>query len=251
MTLDPIQSEALTFLLSVERVYAALTAGAATPGEPTLGGRLLYAGELDGRGRALMVAGNVAGAASLGACAEAAIGKQAVRDGVADFLVNSLDEGLRILKNEIRKRETVAVCVAGEPAAVEAEMRERGVVADLLAPEIDLDLPVGQVIVAWRVGDAPAQWLPRVDAMALEIVERAGGADLGVARRWLRLAPRYLGRMARGVRVLRCEAGVAEEFVGRVRTAVAGGEIGVEVEVGVDWGDSGRFGVSDPFALKL
>ena len=35
--------------------------------EPCLGGQLLYAGELDATGRALVVAGNIAGAASLAA----------------------------------------------------------------------------------------------------------------------------------------------------------------------------------------
>lgn len=235
--LDSIQLDALDFTLSVERNYAALIGLAAGDAagageEPSLGGKLLYSGDLDGAGRALMVAGNISGAATLAATANSAAGKQAMRDGVTDFLVNSLDEGLRILKNEVRKRETVAVCIAGEAGAVEAEMRERGVVADLVAPVADAQLPAGIVMVTWRVGAGPAQWLPKVDPMALECIET------GAARRWLRLAPRYLGRMAQGVRVLRCEAGVADDFAARVRGAVASGEIGVEVEIGVVGGDS-------------
>ena len=234
MTLDSIQLEALEFTLSVERIYAALLgAEAISLDEPTLGGKLLYVGALDGAGRALMVAGNIAGAASLAATADSAVGKQAVRDGVADFLVNSLDEGLRILKNEIRMLEPVAVCIAASSGAVEAEMRERGVVADLGAPSVVSELPLGQVIVSWRVAAAPAQWLPRIDKIALECVEMAGGLDIGCARRWLHLAPRYLGRMAQGVRVLRCESSAGNEFVARVRRAVTGGEIGVEVEMKV------------------
>ena len=74
-----------------------------------------------------MVAGNIAGAASLAATADPVAQKQAIREGVVNFLVTSLDEALRILKNEIRKRETVAVCVAASPQAVAAEMLERGV----------------------------------------------------------------------------------------------------------------------------
>lgn len=229
MTFDSIPLEALEFTLAVERIYAALISGADT--EPTLGGKLLYAGELDAKGRALMVAGNIAGAASLGVTGDSAAGKQAVRDGVADFLVNSLDEGLRILKNEVRKREAAAVCVAADPGAVEAEMRERGVVADLVAPAVDSELPSGPVIVAWGVAAAPAQWLPRVDRIALECIEKAGGLEAGAARRWLHQAPRYIGRMAQGVRVLRCDSGVADELVERVQGAVASGEIGVEVQV--------------------
>ncbi len=50
--------------------------------------------------------------------------------------MTSLDEALRILKNEIRKRETVAVCVAAAPETVEREMLERGVLPDLLPPAL-------------------------------------------------------------------------------------------------------------------
>src|SRR5947209_11758122 len=70
--------------------------------EPDLAGRLLYAGQMDEDGRALIVAANIAGAASLCATSDQQQQKQAVRDGVVDFLVTSLDEALRILKNEIR-----------------------------------------------------------------------------------------------------------------------------------------------------
>ena len=230
LTLDSIQLDALEFTLAVERAYAVLVAfGAGAAEEPSLGGKLLYAGELNAGGRALMVAGNISGAATLAATADSAAGKQAMRDGVTDFLVNSLDEGLRILKNEVRKRETVAVCIGTDPGAVEAEMQERGVVADLLVPEALPELAPEMVIVCWQVAAAPAQWLPKVDAIAMECVEKAGEVGIGAARRWLRQAPRYLGRMSQGLRVMRCEARVADAFAARVRAAVAGGEIGVEV----------------------
>ena len=83
-----------------------------------------------------MVAGNIAGAAIAGSdCGDQTRQKQAIRDGVVDFLVTSLDEALRILKNEIRKGETVAVCVGAAPKTVEQEMLERGVAPDLLRPD--------------------------------------------------------------------------------------------------------------------
>ena len=95
--------------------------------EPGLGGRLLWAGELDGSGRAIVVAGNISGVATLAATADSNAQKQAIRDGIVDFLVTSLDEALRILKNEIRKRQTVAVCVGSAPDLIQREMLERGV----------------------------------------------------------------------------------------------------------------------------
>jgi len=251
LALDPIPSTAFDFIAQVERAYAGLMKAAGTrfsaaaSEEPGLGGKLLYAGGLDAAGSALVVAGNVAGAASLSATANSASQKQAIRDGVADFLVTSLDEALRILKNEIRKRETVAVCVGAAPDAVECEMLERGVLPDLLvkgtehtaacakwlrqgAQSVECDSAEGSaVLVAWRVAASPALWLPRLDLIALDCV----GPDAGAARRWLRLAPRYLGRLAQGVRLLRCDDALAARLLEWVRERVDRGEIAVPVEI--------------------
>jgi hypothetical protein len=253
LALDRNESAAFHFTLQVERLYAALIA-AANPGpgansEPGLGGKLLYAGELDRQRRALLVAGNIAGAASLAVTADSAAQKQAVRDGVADFLVTSLDEALRILKNQIRKCETVAVCVAAAPEAVEREMLERGVLPDLLPPgfsgasrfsmsfgrgvrQIELVAPEdSQTLLTWHVAAAPAQWLPKLDAIALDCLCPDSSPAAWAVRRWLRLAPRYLGRLAQGVRLLRCGESFAANFLERVREQVERAEIGVPVEI--------------------
>jgi urocanate hydratase len=216
---------------------------------PDLGGQLLYAGELDAQASALVVAANIAGAATLAVSAEAGAQRQAIRDGVVDFVVNSLDEALRILKNEIRKRETVAVCVAVAPDGCESdfalEMLERGVRPDLLGPggmaagKLAALIPPGlariepadasadQVFVAWSVAKAPAVWLPALDKIAVGCLSPEAWA----ARRWLRLAPRYMGRIAHGVRILRCDAPTAQCFQQQVREGVERGEIGVPVEI--------------------
>ena len=219
----------LEFLRAAERFYAAL-------GAESLGGRLLYSGALDGAARALLVAANVAGAASLAVAADAAAQKLAARDGIADFLVTSLDEALRILKNEIRKRATVAVCVGAAAAVVEREMLERGVEPDLVSAAAVAQFTSARVVeplavrgaavrLEWQVSAMPALWMPTLDAMALECVPDA------VAQRWLRLAPRYAGRAAMGLRVVRCSAAEAEAFSSRVGAAMACGEIGVPVEI--------------------
>ncbi|MFZ0336573.1 MAG: hypothetical protein WAL45_00955, partial [Terracidiphilus sp.] len=51
------------------------------------------------------------------------------------------------------------------------------------------------------------------------------------ARRWLRLAPRYLGRTAQATRALACSQQVASRFTERVQKRVERGEIGVLVEI--------------------
>jgi hypothetical protein len=270
MALDPNALAAFDLALQAERFFAALiqTTAAGPSTNPNLGGKLLYAGELDAQGRALIVAANIAGAASLAATAEPAAQKQAIRDGVADFLVTSLDEALRILKNEIRKRETVAVCVACAPGEVEHEMLQRGVLPDLLRPgvaskdctkflsqgaqQIQLfPLEKNQTLLAWSVASAPAQWLPKLDALALDCLDGNQVApgpgsprtDLGPwggdldsetwdsARRWLRLAPRYLGRLAQNQRLLRCNKETAQKFLEQLRNQVEQGKIKVPVEI--------------------
>ena len=120
MALESPLPAVFEFVGRVARAYANLAQSALADPETGLNGKLFYAGELDEDGRALVVAANIAGTASLVATADRAAQKQAIRDGVADFLVNSLDEALRILKNQLRKRETVAVCLGLAPEAVEA-----------------------------------------------------------------------------------------------------------------------------------
>jgi hypothetical protein len=249
LALNLTEPAAFDFILHVERFYESLLGAAVSDAgrEPSLGGKLLYAGDLDGEGRGLMVAGNIAGAASLAATADLAVQKQAIREGVADFLVTSLDEALRILKNEIRKRETVAVCVAAAPQAIEGEMLERGVLPDLLrttaasapacrtflrqgAHPIQLPSPAKiRTLLTWQAAAAFAQWLPRLDALALDCLK----LDDWYARRWLRFAPRYLGRLAQGVRLLGCDEEFATDFIERVRCRVESGEVGVAVEIQV------------------
>ncbi len=228
----------------VARTYGKLMQIAAADPEKGLGGKLFYAGELDPEGRALVVAANVAGAATLAATANREMQKQALRDGVADFLVTTLDEALRILKNELRKRGTVAVCVALAPDAVEREMQERGVAPDLVRGDVSVapghvalatpvkdqaepDLTAIPALVTWCVDSALPKELARLDEIAVQCLD----ANASAARRWLRLAPRYLGRMAQGLRLLDCDREFAARFVERVREHVERGEFAIGFEI--------------------
>jgi hypothetical protein len=81
------------------------------------------------------------------------------------------------------------------------------------------------------VASAPAQWLPKLDAIALDCLPATPDPESRAARRWLRLAPRYLGRLAQGVRVLHCQLNVAKEFVACVQSKVDHGEIATDVHI--------------------
>jgi hypothetical protein len=212
------------FIAQVYLNYVALMRCAPTPGQDHLGGQLLYPAELDDASQALAIAGNIAGAATLVATADRAAGRQAMRAGVVDFVVTTLDEALRILKNQIRKHEPVAVCVSAAPDDVEREMLERGVLPDLLPPvdraqsgafaqfvalgarRIDPQpLPPGQALFTVEIPAA----LTLESAQVEEIIAASIAEGDFVNRRWLRLSPRYLGSSARRVRSVVCGADAA------------------------------------------
>jgi hypothetical protein len=205
------------------RLYADLvrTAGARFSAEHGLGGLLVYSGEI-GRapdpcsaqlpGRQLLFAANIAGAASIAASADTLAQREAIRDGAVDFFVTSLEEALRILKNEIRKRQAVSVGVAITPEKLVEAMAHRGVLPDLRLPAlllpanspdtaiflrqrtraIELSPPHGGDYVTWSTDRESARWLPKLSLCA----QTAIPANDAPRQRWLRLAPRYLGRMA-------------------------------------------------------
>ncbi|MDR3754710.1 MAG: hypothetical protein P4K93_12200 [Terracidiphilus sp.] len=244
MPLPAPSPDVLDFVARVAHAYAKLIASPHADPESGLGGSLFHAGEMDEEGRALVVAANIAGAATLVASPDPATQKQAIRDAVADFLVTSLDEALRILKNQLRKRETVSVCVAIDPAAMEREMNERGVRPDLLrhdAPIAPLhealihqegdrdesDFTSVPAFVIWRVDPANRKNLAVLDAIALECLD----ANDWPARRWLRLAPRYLGRMAQDLRLLSTHREFAARFAERLNDRVGRGEIAFPYEI--------------------
>ncbi len=253
MALKTPSPSAFDFLVRVANAYTSLVESPHARPETGLGGKLFYAGELDGEGRAIVVASNIAGAATLAATADRAAQKQALHDGVADFVVNNLDEALRILKNQLRKRETVAVCVALPPSNVESEMNDRGVSPDLLRRDVPvarfhealmLEENAGAVVardeaptelhssktpnlVTWRVDSALPRDLARLDEIAVACLH----PEDWKSRRWLRLAPRYLGRMAHGLHLLDSDGEFAARFSERVRQAATQSEIASAVEI--------------------
>jgi urocanate hydratase len=244
VALAPPSQDALDFVARAAQAYAKLIASPHADPESGLGGSLFYAGEMDDEGRAFVVAANIAGAATLVASADLAIQKQAIREAIADFLVTSLDEALRILKNQLRKRETVSVCVAMAPAAMEREMNERGVQPNLLRRDVpiaplhealvpeegecdDADLTSIPALVAWRVDSTRHKDLAVLDAIALECLD----GDDWAAHRWLRLAPRYLGRLAQDLRLLSTRREFIARFSEQLSERVDRGEIAFPCEI--------------------
>jgi hypothetical protein len=127
---------------------------------------------------------------------------------------------------------------------MEREMNERGVRPDLLRHDVPIaplhealthqeggrdetDPTSVPALVIWRVDSANRKDLAVLDATALECLD----ANDWPGRRWQRLAPRYLGRMAKGLRLLSTHLEFAARFSMRLRERVDRDEIKFPYEI--------------------
>ena len=242
MAIERLVSQDLPDIADIYDRFAALTADSAE-----LGGSLVLFAGLDRDGIAFATAANIAGAASLGLEADVARAKARIRNGAIDFLVNTLDEALRILKNEIRKKNAVAVALATDSRGALTEMVERGVQPDLVhgsvegidtlagcgARRLDLGAQTGgppAEEVSWSVDRDSFRWLPAVDRLAAAALVPANRTTTA-RKRWIENSPRYLGRALAGQRYVQMSEAEAEAFAAAVRRAETGREIPATVTV--------------------
>jgi len=111
-----------------------------------LDGKLIVSGGMGGMGGAQPLAATMAGAAFLGVEVDPERIKKRLKTGYCDFMVNSLDEALRILKNAVRKREAVSVGLVGNCADVVPELAARGVLPDILTDQTSAHDPLNGYI---------------------------------------------------------------------------------------------------------
>jgi hypothetical protein len=212
----------------------------------SLAGRLLLLDGLDDEGDALLVAASIAGAASLALETRMEAVRHCVRNGIVDFAVITLDEALRILKNEIRKQQPIAVLLEREPAGVLAEMVARGAQPDVFrwtAPEPAIDtlkergaraLPLPLQAdpdpareVSWRAGNGGSAALRQLDLLACQILPQQ---DAG-RQNWISRAPRYLSRALRLERSVAMSAAEYTTFLAAVQERAHQGTLAAAVEV--------------------
>ena len=124
--------------------------------------------------------------------------KAALRRGEVDFVVNTLDEALRTMRNEVRQKRSLAVGCVGDVAGVMAGMVERGVQPEVgFCRDAELErrgmrvLDVEALIGAWVEASGWREvFVPGQEARALK-------ADDLVRERWLRRGPQYLREATR------------------------------------------------------
>jgi urocanate hydratase len=95
------------------------------------GGALILNIGLNLQGAALALASNIAGAVCLTFEEDPATARASLRSGAADFVVNTLDEALRAIKNEIRQHRPLSVALQGDLVPNLEELLERGVAPQL------------------------------------------------------------------------------------------------------------------------
>jgi urocanate hydratase len=120
---DP-QAEAL-------RAFTVLTSLQPATMDGAWPGALILAIGLGRRGAAFSTAGNISGAACLAIDPRSEACRAALLSGACDFVVNTVDEALRILKNQIRQRRPVSVGLEAAPDAAVGELLDRGVLPEL------------------------------------------------------------------------------------------------------------------------
>ncbi len=107
-----------------------------------LAGKLIVSGGMGGMGGAQPLAATMNGAAFLGIDVDPERIKKRLKTGYCDFMVTTLDEALRILKNAVRKKENVSVGLVGNCADIIPELAERGVVPDILTDQTSAHDPL-------------------------------------------------------------------------------------------------------------
>src|SRR3954465_2078053 len=143
-----------------------------------LSGKLIVSGGMGGMGGAQPLAATMTGAAFLGIDVDPERIKKRLKTGYCDFMVTTLDEALRILKNAVRKKENVSVGLVGNCADVIPELAERGVVPDILTDQTSAHDPLNGYVpngmtfaeaLELRKSDAKAYEAKSLDAMARHV----------------------------------------------------------------------------------
>jgi urocanate hydratase len=126
----------------VQGTYETFAAAGAKHFGGDLSGKLIVSGGMGGMGGAQPLAATMNGAAFLGIDVDPERIKKRLKTGYCDFMVTTLDEALRILKNAVRKKENVSVGLVGNCADIIPELAERGVVPDILTDQTSAHDPL-------------------------------------------------------------------------------------------------------------
>jgi len=151
-------------------------------------GRLVFTAGEGSSATGLPAAVSIAGGCTLALDPDASAVKATFRQGGIDFVVNTLDEAVRVLKNEIRQHKPLSVALIAPLHPTLDEMAARGI-----QPDLDLTAPREDLLTPWLAArnwsevTVPAPSLRILDAQLLEMLP----TDDTVRRRWLQRIGHY------------------------------------------------------------
>lgn len=227
------------------------------PSAESLAGHLVACVGFGQQGAELALATTIAGGAFLGIDSSEHL-KAAVRNGSCDFMVNTLDESLRVLKNELRKQKALSVGLLGDASTILPAMIDRGVQPDMIADTSSLEnetasgmqrdallqfvergarnlntqaekfaRPADQIEVVWTADTITD--LKRMDTLALEQLP----PDDIIRQRWLRQASGCFHRQRPLQRVLELRPEELTPLLSAFQNAVLTATI--QAPASVDW----------------
>jgi urocanate hydratase len=130
-------------------------------------GRLVFTAGEGSSATGLPAAVSIAGGCTLALDPDAPTVKSVFRQGGVDFVVNTLDEAVRVLKNEVRQHKPLSVALIAPLQPTLEEMAARG-----LQPDLDLTSPSTDDLLTpwlaarnWSEIEVPAPSLPKLLAL--------------------------------------------------------------------------------------
>jgi hypothetical protein len=171
---------------------------------PSWHGALILSLHLAPQAVSVPFAALAAGAACLSIEEDPQLCKAAMHAGACDFVVNTVDEALRVLKNEIRQRKPISVGLESPIESALAELRERRILPELFVDSdgswdaFGLTLSDSRTVEAFAVENG---WMMQMLACETSVKLRALDAQLlalvheaDIRRPWVAIAPRLFPR---------------------------------------------------------
>ena len=155
---------------------------------PTYGGRLIFTCGDACSATGLPAAVSIAGGTTFALDPDAATVKSVFRSGGIDFVVNTLDEAIRVLKNEVRQRKPLSVALIAPLQASLDEIAERGLQPDLDIRAFDVGFLTPWLAArSWSEVAVPTASIRTLDAHLLELFP----PDDTARRRWIQRIAHY------------------------------------------------------------
>ncbi len=177
----------------------------------SLAGRLVVTGGMGGMGGAQPLAATMNGAAMLCVEADPERIKRRLKTAYCDYMVTTLDEAVRIVRNAVHEKTAVSVGLVGNCAEVLPEMVRRGIVPDLLTDQTSAHDPLNGYIPAGYTVEQAAELRARDPE---EYVKRALDSIAVHVRAMLDL--KKMGAVAfdygNNIRRMAADRGVADAF---------------------------------------